>query len=159
MVQANPRLQKDVTPKLTSAARSARTRCTPRPCESDVRRKPRRPRGMFWRSNRPLLFGRCSALILNRRCSSPLSALCAKSACRSNTIEMLPIDAVDGARSRHRVPWGGSSEMTKRLSVFLHRSEGRQWHIASFRCAAIFWQLLEAQRTLADAGAELLGRK
>jgi|PersoiStandDraft_1058852.scaffolds.fasta_scaffold10418_3 hypothetical protein len=31
MVQANPRLQKDVTPKLTSAARSARTRCTPRP--------------------------------------------------------------------------------------------------------------------------------
>jgi hypothetical protein len=26
------------------------------------------------------------------------------------------------------------------------------------RCAAIFWQLLEAQRTLADAGADCVGR-
>src|ERR1019366_3840606 len=40
------------------------------------------------------------------------------------------LDVVDSARSRHRVPEGGSSVTAKWLATFLRRSEGRKWHLA-----------------------------
>jgi hypothetical protein len=44
-------------------------------------------------------------------------------------------------------------------TAFLHRSEGRKWHLAVIRCGAIFWSPLDQQRTNGDFRADRLGRE
>jgi hypothetical protein len=45
---------------------------------------------------------------------------------------MAAIDMVAAARSRHRVPYGGSSEAAEILAAFLRRSDVAFWHKAAF---------------------------